>query len=414
MINFDFDKDCCGCTACMNSCNHDAISMIENSEGFLMPFVDKEKCVDCGLCDKACPHLNTSYDCSSFSLGSFSQKNAYLYFSNKAERINSASGGFVYDAYRKVLSENGYICGCVWNDNMEAVHIITDNDDNLHALQSSKYVQSNPQDSYKKIKQFLREGKKVAFCGTPCQTAGLNTYLANVNKDNLISISLICHGIASPGVWKKWVKIMEAKYHGKLVDVNMRDKSYEGYSTTYCKYTFVDDEMRMSSVDSGNKKVKFVGRPSYLADPYVFLFTDNLFLRHSCTHCQYKADQNGADIIVGDYFKSISEAGNDGCSCLFAMTTKGIDFIKSLDGTLMESDYKTIGSVNSMLWKSVGEHPRRKEFFNMYHCCQDTHKENQFIDFLPFRFHVKRILHQMGVFNYWLMVKRKMQRKCHK
>ena len=47
--------ECCGCSACYNICPKNAISMKENSEGFLYPFIDEEKCVDCGLCKKVCP-----------------------------------------------------------------------------------------------------------------------------------------------------------------------------------------------------------------------------------------------------------------------------------------------------------------------------------------------------------------------
>jgi formate hydrogenlyase subunit 6/NADH:ubiquinone oxidoreductase subunit I len=59
MIKFDFNKNCCGCTACKNSCPTGAIQMTENSEGFLLPVVDKTKCVDCGKCDTVCPFLNS-------------------------------------------------------------------------------------------------------------------------------------------------------------------------------------------------------------------------------------------------------------------------------------------------------------------------------------------------------------------
>lgn len=393
MINFDFDKDCCGCTACANSCNHNAISMKPNKEGFIMPIVDVSKCIDCGLCNKVCPHLNTPTDRVSFSLESFKEKKAYLYFSNDHRRKESASGGFVYDIYNKVLSEGGVVCGCVWNDKMEAVHIITDNVKDMYRMQSSKYVQSNMQDSYKKIRKLLREGRKVAFCGTPCQTAGLNSFLGKTDKSNLISICLICHGTPSPGVWKRWKSVMEKKYHGKLVDVNMRDKSYKGYSTSYVRYSFIPD--REANTPS---KLRNVGMPTYLSDPYIFLFTDDLYLRHSCNHCHYKADQNGADIIVGDYYQSTPNAGNDGCSCMFAMNKKGEDIINGLQGNIIPTDYRTIGNVNGMLWNSVTEHPRREEFFNRY-ISDSRNSENLFTDFLPFRFKIKKILNQLGLFN---------------
>lgn len=404
MISFDFDRDCCACTACVNICAHSAINMILNEDGFLMPVVDMHKCTDCGLCEKVCPHLNTTMDIESFSMDSFSGKKSYLYFSKNGNREKSASGGFVHDSYRKCLSDNGMIAGCVWNKEMEAIHIVTNKDENLAALQSSKYVQSNLQDTYKQIRIFLREGKSVVFCGTPCQTAGLHHFLGKADTSNLLSIALICHGVASPGVWKRWVRIMEMKYHGKLVDVNMRDKSYKGYTTSYSKYTFVDDCER---TDTKQARTRIVGMPTFLADPYLFLFTDDLYIRRSCNHCQFKATQSLADIIVGDYYASIPEAGNLGCSSLIALTDKGDRFVHSLDGVLYEIEIAKIAQ--SMLYKSVKENPRRKEFFDLYRKTTDT-QETMFTSFLPLRFKVKKTLNQMGVFNYWLMLKRKIKK----
>lgn len=389
MIRFDFDKFCCGCTACANSCNHGAITMQPNKEGFQMPHVDESKCVDCGLCDKACPHLNTSADRSCFSLESFKDKKAYIYFSKDLRRKESASGGFVFDLYKKVLNNGGLICGCKWNEDMEAVHILSDSCDDLHKMQSSKYVQSNILDCYKQIRKALREGRQVVFCGTPCQTAGLSTYLGKSDRTNLISICVICHGVPSPGVWNAWKSIMEKKYNGKLVDVNMRDKSYKGYSTSYVRYAF--------SSPAGERWSR--KQPTYLSDPYIFLFTDDLYLRHSCNHCQYKADKNGADIIVGDFYQSVPQAGNDGCSCLYAMNEKGENWIHALDGELMDTDYKTIGRVNSMLWSSVNEHPRRQEFFDRFNATQ-SYTEQLFTDFLPLRFKVKKYMNQLGIFSF--------------
>lgn len=399
MIDFDFNSDCCGCAACANSCVHGAIRMKYNDEGFLMPTVDTVRCVDCGLCDRVCPHLNTPIDQSHFSLQSFKTKSAYLYYSNDLARKNSASGGFVYDVYRKVLSDGGAVCGCVWNDRMEAIHIVTESENDLPRLQSSKYVQSNMRDCFKQIRQMLHNGRTVAFCGTPCQTAALNRFVSQAERAHLIAICLICHGVPSPGVWNRFKTTLSLVHHGTLTDCNMRDKSYRGYSTSYVRYTFkslLDTESRNSDAQT-SQSLRFIGRPTYLADPFIFLFTNNLFLRHSCSHCAYKAEQNGADVIVGDYYKSTPGADNLGCSCLLSMTEQGERMIRSLPGTLIQSDYITVGRVNSMLWQSSTENSRRAEFFTRYKH-NDKPEMSLFTDFLPWKFHVKKILNKVGLF----------------
>ena len=63
MIQINNPADCCGCTACASICAHDAITMKPDALGFLYPEVDKEKCVDCGLCEKVCA-FNDHYDTS--------------------------------------------------------------------------------------------------------------------------------------------------------------------------------------------------------------------------------------------------------------------------------------------------------------------------------------------------------------
>ena len=128
MISFDFDKDCCGCHACMNACPVGAIKMKPNKEGFFMPNVNMDVCIKCGKCEKVCPHLNTTSNIATYSLESFKDKSSYLYFLDSKERKESASGGFVFAAMKSCLANGGVVCGCVWDENMKAVHIITDKD----------------------------------------------------------------------------------------------------------------------------------------------------------------------------------------------------------------------------------------------------------------------------------------------
>ena len=46
--------NCCGCSACVSICPKQCITMQGDEEGFLYPWIDKEKCINCGLCDKVC------------------------------------------------------------------------------------------------------------------------------------------------------------------------------------------------------------------------------------------------------------------------------------------------------------------------------------------------------------------------
>ena len=59
MIKLAPFESCTGCTACMNSCSHNAIVMAEDAEGFIFPHINGNKCVECGLCMRVCPVLRS-------------------------------------------------------------------------------------------------------------------------------------------------------------------------------------------------------------------------------------------------------------------------------------------------------------------------------------------------------------------
>ncbi len=51
-------EECSGCSACYTICPINAISMIEDKEGFCYPKVDESKCICCYNCVKICPIKN--------------------------------------------------------------------------------------------------------------------------------------------------------------------------------------------------------------------------------------------------------------------------------------------------------------------------------------------------------------------
>lgn len=84
MIVLSSKYDCCGCEACAQRCTHNAIKMVRDKEGFLYPQIDKQICIECGLCEKACPIINQTN--SKTPVATYAAKNK-----NVAIRLNSSS-----------------------------------------------------------------------------------------------------------------------------------------------------------------------------------------------------------------------------------------------------------------------------------------------------------------------------------
>jgi ferredoxin len=54
-VLYNRKEECYGCTACYAICPRNAITMVEDEEGFEYPQIDENKCVECSMCLKACP-----------------------------------------------------------------------------------------------------------------------------------------------------------------------------------------------------------------------------------------------------------------------------------------------------------------------------------------------------------------------
>ena len=83
-------RACTGCSMCAAVCPKKAISINLNQDGFYLPILDADKCVNCGLCQKVCYKFDLSYQKSSNNKlpVCFSAVNK-----NNAELLSSSSGG---------------------------------------------------------------------------------------------------------------------------------------------------------------------------------------------------------------------------------------------------------------------------------------------------------------------------------
>ena len=296
---------CSGCHACVNICPKQCITMASDEEGFLYPVADKEKCVECGLCEKVCYAINP---CKNENL-----PEVYAcYNKDDAVRASSSSGGMFTLFAEHILNLNGVIFGAAFDENLIVRHICVDNKEDVHKLRTSKYVQSIVGDSYKKAKELLENGRVVLFTGTPCQINGLMSYLGK-KYDNLYTQDIICHGVPSSKVWKKYLEYTE-KLHGSKVDSTInpsfRAKTF-GWLNFSVKINFENKTVHAETL----KKDLFMR--SYLS---------NALLRPSCYKCSSKGLQRISDVTLADFWgvnRVLPEMFDDkGTSLIFLNTEK--------------------------------------------------------------------------------------------
>ena len=334
-------KACCGCGACYNKCPVGAITMQENEEGFLVPVIDKNKCTNCGLCVKVCPSLNVQYN-------NTDKPECYAAMADDEIRMKSSSGGIFTLLAEDILDKGGYVCGAAFDDNWDVHHIIVDNKNDLEKLRGSKYVQSDTEDCYKKIKKLLDDDKYVLFSGCPCQVAGLYSFLGK-NYEKLYTVDILCHGSPSRGVWKKYLN--ENFNKNEIKRINFRDKNKIGWSCSHCTI----------STKNGDDIV---------TDDFTKLFHASINLRESCYDCKYSKKPRPADITLGDFW-GISDhikGLNDG---------KGLSFVLTNNAKgkfLFDNNLKKVKKWAINLQENYNNghqkfglkmHPKREKFFRL-------------------------------------------------
>ena len=279
MNNISIIEDkCCGCGLCSKICPFHAIEMKENNEGFLYPFINKKKCKNCGLCLKKC------VSCNKDTNNSQKVKNCLMVISkDKVIYNNSASGGFATVLSKYIIEkENGVVYGCNLGVDHLVKHIRIDNTNDLHKLQDSKYVQSNIISTFDSIKKDVSD-KRVLFIGTPCQVSAIKRHIPKQHLKNLVTCDLVCHGVPSPGFFKKHLEHLQKKYN-KNIEYRFRNKS------SYDKCGF------RGKIKYGNKeKYFYIENDRFYND---FILEKNY--RKSCYQCIYKTLDRVGDFTVGD------------------------------------------------------------------------------------------------------------------
>lgn len=308
---------CCGCRACEYVCPKSAITMKTDEHGFWYPEIDAEKCIDCGLCLKKCAFQSGYKTRMEF-------EPAYGYAARHKDMdtlMKSRSGGAFIAISDKVLSDGGVVYGVGYDEEegfFKVIHKRAENAEQRNEFRGSKYVQSDLNNVFLRIKQDLTEGRKVLFSGTGCQVGALYAFLGK-EYENLLTMDIVCHGVPSPKLWTDFLKMREKERNGKITAVDFRDKVRFGWKA------------HKESIWVDNKRVS--------SRLYSKIFSMATAMRPSCFQCIYTNRNRVGDITIADFWgdeKAVPgfNEDNKGVSLVMLNTQKGLKIWERSSGDM--------------------------------------------------------------------------------
>lgn len=354
MIDVQDKKICCGCTACLQRCPKHCISLKEDQEGFLYPFVNKELCINCGICENVCPFINPENPISAISVCAAKNRDELI-------RIKSSSGGVFLPLAKLIISKQGVVFGAAFDSSFDKVLIVHgETEEEVLPMMGSKYLQAEVGSSYKEVENYLKCGRNVLFTGSPCQVAGLNKFL-HKDYSNLLTVEYLCHGVPSPGVWRKYKQEMLLNISAQraaarkntvlssslnvipaIAGIEFRDKSLHGWK----KYSFVVREKSAFKADENSVLLSCY----HYKNPYMRGFLNNVYLRPSCYNCKSKNGVSHADLTIGDFWgvnTVIPKFDDDkGVSLVLVNSKKGKSYFEELDMDVRETELNVVHRMN--------------------------------------------------------------------
>ena len=378
MLYIEDKKNCCGCSACVQRCPKQCISLAEDKEGFLYPKVDETQCVNCGLCVKVCPIQNRMEKI-------LPQEVLAVKNPNEEERMASSSGGVFLPLAREIINRGGVVFGAVYDEKWEVRHVYAEKMEDVYPMMGSKYVQSRIENTYKKAEQFLKQGREVMFVGSPCQITGLRTFLRNKEYPNLLAVDFICHGVPSPGVWRRYLaetyngfkeknpcrrqatagknSVLFSSLNAKspIGDIKFRDKTESGWK----KYRFVVRQKSASKADQNT----VLSSDIHYNNPYMKGFLTNVYLRPSCYDCKCKNGVSHSDLTLADFWgiETVNASFDDdkGVGLVLVNSALGASYLQLLDIESWKSVISVAKKYNPGFGEIIPLSPLRKTFFGL-------------------------------------------------
>ncbi len=347
MIELQRKEECCGCTACASACPVNCIEMQEDQEGFKYPQINKDQCINCHKCETVCPVINRPVQGE--------KPTAFLARTKDTELLQKCtSGGVFTEIAREMVEHGGIAYGVVYGEKFKVQHERIEDLADIEKLPGSKYVQSDVGKIFSQVKKDVEDGKRVVFCGTPCQVAGLKNFLGK-KRDNLLLIDLVCHGVPSPKLWKSYVELIEEK-HGELAYANFRSKRL-GYHVSVMEERFASGKSQI-----GSARTNLMSK----------CFFQNAADRPICYDCPFKTISRCSDLTIFDgwhateYVDGLKD-DDKGYTIILTQSEKGKRFVENAkDLILYEIDTdRAISLDGKMAVASVLRPASRAEFYEL-------------------------------------------------
>lgn len=341
--------ECTGCGACVSVCPKGAIRMQADSEGFLYPAVDAALCISCDLCEKRCP--------AGRELPEHDVKIYGGQHKDEQVRKESSSGGVFTALARHTVQHSGVVFGAVFDDALHVEHIGAFDEAEFSGMRGSKYVQSDTADAIGHAASLLARGIPVMFTGTPCQVDGLLAKVPQKDRNNLLTVDFVCHGVPSPGVFAAYLKELEGKHGRRVTGYTFRDKrlGWKNFSAV----ATLEDGTEISGTQT--------------QDPYMYGFLQNLYLRPSCAQCTgLRGKRHSADITLADLWGAheiCPDRDDDtGLSVIMVNSKKGKDALRESGAqvTTFAADTSKMLRHNPSIEVPAVMHRKREAFFRYY------------------------------------------------
>lgn len=347
-------NQCTGCGACASSCTHKCICMEPDEYGFVYPAINETNCVQCGLCEQRCPVVKKQ---SPDAISSIPKAYA-AYSKEESLRKESSSGAVFSEMAQYILDRGGAVFGAAYDEQYKVHHVCAVSKEELAGLRGAKYAQSDLGEVFVDVRSRLNRHQLVLFSGTPCQVAGLNSFL-HKEYENLFCIDFVCHGVPSPMAWTAYVEYRAKKdNHGELPrSINLRSKE-----TGWSRYRYSN----VFEYENGKRSVC-----SSSDSLFMKLFVGDYICRPSCENCPFKGYSRISNLTLGDFWGiwdiKPEMDDNGGTSLILCQSDHGAKLLEDIADKLVmkQVTLEEASRQNSSMLTASPANPRRKEALDM-------------------------------------------------